>query len=137
MSFCPDLDHGLLFQYVQCLGSAKTCKNIDRETLMTMLPTFHAGLQICETYNLKWFESDFLTELLRSDSKNMSFADHLENYLSPNWTEENSFCMDDGLEVRTSEIYMGEKGLCFFLNLKERLHSERLCISTCLPDIMI
>lgn len=133
ISFCPDLDHQLLLKYVQCLGYAKICNNLDPLSLMVMLPTIHAAIQICETYNLPWIESYFLHELRRADYKNMSFADHLEHFLNPKWTEENSFCMDDGQNFGSTEVYTKFSGLCFVLNSNEKIYNQRcLHITACL-----
>lgn len=125
ISFCPDLDRQLLNQYVQCLGYAKICNNIERQSLMTILPTIHATIRICESYNIRWIENDFMNELLRSDNKNMSFTDHLEYFLKTKWTEENSFCTDDGTNFESTEVYAGYSGLCFILNAKEKIYSQR------------
>lgn len=90
-----------------------------------MLPTIQAAIQICETYNIRWIENDFMKELMQTDYKYMSFTDHLEHFLNPEWTKENSFCMDGVKFFGSTEAYAGYSGLCFILNAKEKVYSSR------------
>lgn len=113
----------LMYQYFQCLV-LQTCDYDGQEAIMSILSTIHAGCQICEK-NVAWeIEKYFLFKLLGSDYKNVSFSDHLEHYLNPSWTEQNSFCMDGISAFESAEAYVHE-GLCFILNSKKTFFSQR------------
>lgn len=93
--------------------------------MIAMLTTMHAAYQICWPDTIWWLERYFYYKLLGSDYKNMSFTDHLEHYLNQNWTEENSFCMDGEPSLGPTEVHAGALGLCFILNSKEKIYSQR------------
>lgn len=124
IDFCPDLDHVLLSRYLGCLY-INDCGSLDRHALLSMMTTIRAGVQMCESRTNQWIENNFVNELVRSDYKNMSFADHLEHFLNPNWTEENSFCMDGGQREAPTQVLVKQSGLCFILNSKENIYSQR------------
>lgn len=107
------------------------CDGINRQALMTMMTTIHSAVQLCDSQKVPWIETNFKNELLWSDFKNMSVSDHLEYFLNPKWTEDNSFCMDDGLKAKPNEVYV-EQGICFILNSEENIYSQRYIIH--LPD---
>lgn len=114
----------MMLQYFNCLDFTN-CDNLDRQVLITIMTTIYSGSQLCEPTALWWFEWYFLDALARSDYKNMSFTDHFEHFLNPEWTQENSFCMDGEPPIGSTEVYAGYHGLGFILNSKEKIHSER------------
>lgn len=89
------------------------------------MATYYAGCRICDLEVVPTIERKFFYELLGSDYKNVSFTEHLEHYSNPNWTEENSFCMDDDFSFGSMEVYSEVQGLCFILNSPEKIYSER------------
>lgn len=93
--------------------------------MLAMMTTVHAGSFICDPGLLPWLEDEFYSELDRTDYKNMSFADHLEHYLNPKWTEECSFCINGESREMPTEAYTGRYGLCFILNAEEKIYSPR------------
>lgn len=94
------------------------------------MTTVHAGCNICEQSWLPWFEAYYRNELERSDYANMSFATHLEHFLDPEWTAKYSFCMD-GEEMGPTEAYVGNLGLCFFVNSKQKIYDLNKWVDSC------
>lgn len=89
------------------------------------MTSIHAGLNICDPEDVYFIENDFINELIQTNYKNMSFGNHLEHFLNLNWTEENSFCMDGEPKVGLTEVYIAQPGICFVLNSKENIFSQR------------
>lgn len=87
------------------------------------MATIHAGAMVCNDDWRTWIEDYFERDLKYSDYKNMSFADHLEHFLHPNWTDSISFCMD-GRELGPTEAYSDDNGVCFFVNAKDEVYDH-------------
>lgn len=102
-----------------------------------MMATIHAGYQICQTPKVPILEYYFYNELVTTYHENMNYAEHLGHFLSPEWIDENSFCMDGGPKIKPTEVYVGSNGLCFFLNAREKIYSERYLNATCFSNFKL
>lgn len=116
VTFCPDFDRALLDRPIDCLLKDK-CDGLNHSDVLSQIQSLKAGSWACQRFmDLKMLENDFPLELLLTDYRNKTLIDHLQKFLDPAWSEQNSFCMEgrDDLQLQESLAWIG--GLCFTLN---------------------
>lgn len=90
--------------------------------MQSLVPSMYAACQICEPDDLLYYEYHFY-DILKNLPSNLSLTEHFEHFLSPNWTEEFSFCMD-GRKLGVVEAYSESVGLCLFINSEKEIHDH-------------
>lgn len=128
VAFCPDLDIVLMYNYLKCILYSK-CDDFSWSESMQKITTVRAGASICWKDGLQHIDQRFLHELISSDHKNTTLADHLEHFLDPNWTEKHSFCKSAQSEDGRTESYATDIGLCFILNPGDGVFNKQRYVS--------